>query len=81
MNMIFEDGKELETAEELGKAYYAIISERVKRYPYELERITGSMCDCNGEGIFDLLPIFDESVVEGGKRYMICRKCGMYSHL
>ena len=45
-------------------------------------RIQGSgHCDCGGNGEFDLLPLYDPSVREGGKRYMVCRKCGCYSHL
>lgn len=81
MNRIFENGKELKTAEELGDAFYKILSKKVKRHPYELERIQGSMCSCSGDGVFDLLPLDDEAVIEGGKRYMQCRKCGRFSHL
>lgn len=80
MNRVFEDGKELRTAKELGDAFYAIYP-NLKRHPYELDRISGSMCKCGGNGIFDLLPIDDEGVIEGGKRYMQCRNCGCYSHL
>lgn len=47
-----------------------------------IERITGYHCDCGeNKGEFDLLPVDDPSVVDGGKRYMKCRKCGAYSHL
>lgn len=81
MNRIFENGKELKTAEELGDAFYKILSKKVKRHPYELERIQGSMCSCSGDGVFDLLLLDDEAVIEGGKRYMQCRKCGRFSHL
>lgn len=81
MNRIFENGRELKTAKELGDAFYAILPEKVKKHPYELERITGSLCSCGGDGVFDLLPTTDEGVIEGGKRYMVCRKCRCYSHL
>lgn len=38
-------------------------------------------CYCNGDGEFELLPITHPYVVEGLKRYMVCRKCGALSHL
>ena len=50
-------------------------------YEYDGSRITGNMCDCRGNGEFVLLPKDDPAVIEGGKRYMECRKCGMFSHL
>lgn len=47
-----------------------------------LQRIQGKgHCNCFGEGIFDLLPVDHPDVIDGQKRYMICRKCGCYSHL
>jgi hypothetical protein len=51
---------------------------RASDYP---ERITGKMCDCVNGGKFELLPKNHPDVIEGGKRYMICRVCGGYSHL
>lgn len=48
---------------------------------FEMERIEGSHCDCDGEGEFVLLSEDDPAVVEGGKRYMVCKKCNCYSHL
>lgn len=53
-------------------------------------RLTGYHCDCGcdenaigkpSRGEFELLPLTDSSVREGGKAYMKCRKCGGYSHL
>lgn len=45
-------------------------------------RISGpGHCDCGGDGEFELLPMSNPDVREGQKRYMICRKCGAYSHL
>jgi hypothetical protein len=38
-------------------------------------------CDCVNGGEFDLLPLDDEAVQEGGKRYMVCRVCQGWSHL
>lgn len=47
-----------------------------------LERIQGKgHCNCYGDGTFDLLPITHPDVQDGMKRYMVCRKCGCYSHL
>ena len=45
------------------------------------ERINGDLCNCCGEGEFDLLPLNNEDVMEGQKRYMKCRKCDCWSHL
>ena len=45
------------------------------------ERINGDLCNCCGEGEFDLLPLNNEDVMEDQKRYMKCRKCGCWSHL
>lgn len=51
------------------------------------ERLKGDMCSCGTDsngislGEFVLLPLFDESVREGGKAYMQCKKCGCWSHL
>ena len=36
---------------------------------------------CNNNCEFELLPVYDEVVQSGGKRYMVCRKCGAISHL
>ena len=44
-------------------------------------RLEGDMCKCRGNGEFNLLPLEDEAVQSGQKRYMTCYKCGGYSHL
>lgn len=58
-----------------------------KMNPY---RLSGAHCNCGCDtslignpslGEFDLLPLTDDSVQEGQKAYMKCRKCGGYSHL
>lgn len=58
-----------------------------KQNPY---RLSGYHCDCGyddtiegkpSNGEFELLPLHDASVREGGKAYMQCRKCGGFSHL
>ena len=51
--------------------------------PREMEeRIKGRHCNCEpNRGVFDLLPKDDPAVIEGGKRYMVCRNCGGWSHL
>lgn len=46
-----------------------------------MSRLEGSHCKCNGNGEFVLLPKENKAVIEGGKRYMKCRKCGCWSHL
>lgn len=49
---------------------------------FTMDRIEGSHCNClPNTGDFTLLPADDELVLEGGKRYMVCRNCGGYSHL
>lgn len=51
------------------------------------DRLRGHMCNCGttiegySNGEFKLLPLSDECVVTGGKAYMVCQKCGCYSHL
>lgn len=58
-----------------------------KQNPY---RLSGNHCDCGcdesaigkpSNGEFELLPLNDTSVREGGKAYMKCKRCGCYSHL
>ena len=50
-------------------------------------RLKGKMCFCPVDekgistGEFKLLPFYDDAIKEGGKAYMICQKCGCYSHL
>lgn len=51
-------------------------------FGFTLDRIAGEHCYCPNEtGEFVLLPEDDVAVIEGGKRYMVCRKCEGYSHL
>ena len=53
-------------------------------------RLGGCHCDCGCDenklgkpslGEFELFAPDSEEVLSGGKAYMICRKCGCYSHL
>ena len=53
-------------------------------------RLGGDLCNCGcdltaiGEpslGEFELFAPDSDDVQSGGKAYMICRKCGCYSHL
>lgn len=53
-------------------------------------RLSGVHCDCGCDekavgkptfGEFELFAPDSEDVQSGGKAYMICRKCGCYSHL
>lgn len=86
MNKVYKDkSKTPLTPAELATAANAI----TKRKPFTSfdfdgpdSRIQGAgHCDCEGEGEFELLPVNHPDVVDGKKRYMICRKCGCYSHL
>lgn len=51
------------------------------------KRLFGHMCNCGvdekgfSNGEFILFPLDDESVMNGEKAYMQCRKCGSISHL
>ena len=86
MNRVFYHGKEL-TPMELAIAANAI----TKNKPFLASdfdpknpnnRIAGTgHCYCEGNGEFELLPVYDLDVKEGKKRYMCCRKCGGWSHL
>lgn len=51
------------------------------------KRLWGDHCSCGtnqdgySKGVFTLCPLLSEVVKEGKKAYMICDKCGLYSHL
>ncbi len=84
-NKVYEHGSNKElTPLELIRAF-GFDSEKYigKITPMEmLERVAGYHCSCgNGQGTFELLPVNHPDVISGGKRYMICRKCGCMSHL
>lgn len=58
--------------------------------PVDRYRLGGYHCDCGcdedaigkpSNGEFELLPLSDPSIREGEKAYMVCTKCGAYSHL
>lgn len=86
MNKVFYKGGHIPlTPAQLAKEANAIYSRPVF-CPEDFEgtdsRIAGiGHCDCNNDAEFELLPINDISVIEGQKRYMVCRKCGGISHL
>jgi hypothetical protein len=79
MTAVYENGNLL-SSQGLADAANAIGKGFAKEdYP---NRLKGSMCACGpNKGIFDLLPANDAACIEGGKRYMVCRNCGCYSHL
>jgi hypothetical protein len=86
MNIVRENGKVLNTADLFVKM--CEISPKLMRSikPVEVvdfieSRLEGSHCACRGNGVFEILPLDDEAVQEGGKRYMQCTICGEYSHL
>jgi hypothetical protein len=56
--------------------------ERARLLPSDYpKRLSGVLCGCKDGGDFELLPLDDEAVVSGQKRYMRCRNCGEFSHL
>jgi len=71
------------TIEELTHAFHAFTPKTSKYYggKYDMSRLEGDHCDCRGNGKFVLLPLLDECVQSGQKRYMVCYICGKYSHL
>lgn len=77
-NLVFKDKKAKKpmARHELAKAFGPAMGEL-----YDMSRLEGNHCDCNGNGEFVLLPLNSKAVREGGKRYMKCRKCGLHSHL
>ena len=86
MNLVMEKGRVLSTADLFVKMcevdpelFYKIKPENLVEFIES--RIAGTHCACEGEGVFELLPLEDEIVQEGGKRYMQCTICGGYSHL
>ena len=86
MNLVMEKGKVLGTADLFVKMCEADPELFYKIKPVDLvefveSRVEGTHCACKGNGVFEVLPLDDESVCESGKRYMQCTICGEYSHL
>jgi len=86
MNLVMENGRVLNTAELFVKMceltpelFYNIKPENLVEFIDS--RIEGTHCACKGKGVLELVPLEDESVQEGGKRYMQCTICGEYSNL
>lgn len=81
-NLVFQDDRATKPMSlfQLTKA-----SKRKCNHPetdmYDEARLEGAHCRCNGDGAFILLPKGDKACVEGGKRYMTCRKCNGSAHL
>ena len=48
---------------------------------YDMSRLKGDLCSCNGNGEFELYPLDSDEVKDGGKHYMRCRVCGDNTHL
>lgn len=86
MNKVYyKNGKVPLTPKELATAANVVCQKPIftpEMFEGEKSRISGNgHCYCNGNGEFDLLPASDPVVKESGKRYMVCRKCGGFSHL
>ena len=84
-NLVFKTTKDLSPLNETELAdefwFYPNSEEKKKKHGYDMDRLKGGHCACNGNGRFLLFPITDEAVQEGGKRYMRCTKCMGVSHL
>jgi hypothetical protein len=80
MNKVFKDKKSKRPLDPI-QLEAAWNEGRSKQQTYELSRLEGTHCNCDGAGEFVLLPINHPAVVSGGKRYMECRKCALTSHL
>lgn len=84
MNIVVKDGVILSPSK-LAEEANAVTKNR----PFTSEdfcgknsRIAGAgHCNCGGDGEFELLPLEEEAVQSGCKRYMQCTKCGCWSHL
>lgn len=73
---VFYKGKELSMKECIKAAGFDMTADEM------VNRLKGNHCNCGYNlGEFDLLPEDSEEVLCGGKRYMVCRKCGCISHL
>lgn len=86
MNQVFKQGSTIPlTPQQLADEANIITGRR----PFSASDFTGSNsriqgaghCNCDGNGEFELLSIWDPDVQASGKRYMQCRKCGGWSHL
>lgn len=74
---VFENGKELNMPKCIKAAGFKNMTADEM-----LQRLKGNHCACGeNNGEFDLLPKDAPECIDGGKRYMVCRKCGCYSHL
>ena len=87
MNRVFDkNGVELTPAQMANEANAISKNKPFKPWDFDVRnptcRISGTgHCACGGDGEFVLLPANDPDVIQGGKRYMQCRKCGGWSHL
>ena len=86
MNTVYSRyGKTPLTPEQLAREANAITEDKPftpDMFEGPKSRISGDgHCWCAGNGEFELLPVYHRDVVQGKKRYMVCRKCGAYSHL
>lgn len=83
MNLIFKN-KNMNipmTEQELANEFWYGDKEKIKKYGYDISRISGDLCDCDGNGRFILEEATPEDKKIGQKRYMQCKICGNYSHL
>lgn len=82
-NLVFKDAdsKIPMTEDELASEFWYGDIKKIKKYGYDMSRISGDLCDCFGNGRFVLEETNEEDKKIGQKRYMKCKICGKYSHL
>lgn len=82
-NLVFKDknSKTPMTKEELAEVYWDGNKEKIKKYGYDMNRLSGNLCNCYGNGRFVLEEINSNADKIKEKQYMKCKKCGDYSHL
>lgn len=82
-NLVFKDEKSIMpmNQQELANEMWYGDKEKIKKFGYDMSRISGDLCDCFGNGRFILERETLEDKKMGQKRYMKCKVCGKYSHL
>jgi len=87
MNKIFSNNTsttpltEAEILAWYNKVYAELYPDTKPLESYDMNRISGQLCNCSNGGNFVLSTIDSEEVQEGGKHYMTCKTCGCSSHL
>lgn len=82
-NLVFKNTRSRKpmTERELAEEFWYGNKAKMKKYGYDMNRLSGELCDCDGQGRFVLEEPTEYDKKIGQKRYMKCRICGNYSHL